>query len=156
MALQAAIGADVGWLSNDTEGVEWLSRRVLDRHKPAEDGTRDVWSVQDVMDRWGLEDRPEPHRHVYPDDSDNAEEVMPVTEWYDPLIDVKQAADRAGVGVREVQRWVSGGLIQPAARVRQSGAMFTYLRASEVDALAQSRSAERKRTFSPRGMGAKS
>nr|WP_278101144.1 helix-turn-helix domain-containing protein [Microbacterium proteolyticum] len=134
MAVEQVIGADVDWLANQDSGVEWLSELILDRHKPAPDGTRESWSVQDVMDRWGLEDKPEPHRYVFPDDEPDAEVALPVREWFDPLLDVKQAAKQAGVTVRAVQKWVKEGRLTPVARLRAGdGNVHTYFRASDIE-----------------------
>lgn len=130
IAVQAAVGTDVRGLSNDAQAVAWLGYAVLDRHPLAQDGTRDTWSMQDVMDRWGLEDRPEPHRFVFPDDDVTEVEVIPVREWFDPLVTVIDAARMRGVNERTARKWVTKGLVGPVARRREGRTTVTSAHAS--------------------------
>lgn len=118
-AVRATIGADVQGMANDLEAVEWLGYAVLDRHPVYEDGTREAWSVQDAMDRWGLEDKATPHRFVFPDDGDGEEPAVAVREWFDPLLTVLEAAKLRGVNERTARKWVTKGLVGPVAKAKE-------------------------------------
>ena len=121
--------------ANNLFDIGWLSHNVLDRHPPV-DGIRSAWSLQDAVDRWGVERR-EADTFIYPVE-DEEEEASPVTEWYDPLLTVQQAAKRVGVDQRTVQRWVKRGIIEPVTKVRgPRGSVLSYFRASTVDTTAE-------------------
>lgn len=133
-------------LSNNEAAMSQLGPLILDQHAPDEDGVREAWSVLDVLKRWGLERR-DTHRHVYPGRLPNAplgsyakydeeEQGTPVGEWYDPILSVNQVAERTQVGERDVRRWITKGLIEPVARIREGSAVRTYLRASDADRVA--------------------
>lgn len=138
-------GSDIAAVSNDAEAMGWLGPLVLDRHTPDHDGIREGWSVRDAVDRWGVE-RKDSHRHVFPGRLPNApegsyarfdeeEDPVSVPELHDPFLDVKQAAARAGVGVRAVQKWAKDGHITPVAKLRSpDGNVHTYFRTSDIDA----------------------
>lgn len=123
-AVRAAIGVDVQGMANDMEAVEWLGWAVLDRHPVHEDGTRDAWSVQDAMDRWGLEDKT-PHRFVFPDDGDGEEPAVAVREWFDPLLTVLEAAQLRGVNERTARKWVTKGLVGRVAKAKEGRQVVT-------------------------------
>lgn len=137
-------GADIADVSNDADAMGWLGPLVLDRHAPDHDGVREGWSVRDAVDRWGVERRDD-HRHVFPGRLPNApegsyarfddeEDPVSVPELHDPFLDVKQAAARAGVGVRAVQKWAKDGHITPVAKLRSpDGNVHTYFRTSDID-----------------------
>ncbi len=148
--------AGIEELENNTAAMTQLGPLLLDHHVPDEDGVREAWSVVDALKRWGLERR-DTHRHVFPGKLPNAplgsyakfdeeEQGEGVTDWYDPLIDVKQAAQRAGVGVRSVQLWVQKGHLKHTSRLRAGdGTWHTYFRTSHVDAVAEEQAGRRKR-----------
>lgn len=142
----AYFAAGLSELSNDLVAMEWLGPLVLDRHPADEEGVRERWSIQDAADRWGAE-RKSAHAFVYPDDEEPeaAPVSMPVREWYDPLLTVKQAAKRVGVTEQAVRLWVSKGLLVPATKARgPRGSVLSYFYASKVDAV--DTSLEEKRT----------
>lgn len=123
-------------LVNVVEHVEALGRGFLDRH-PLVDGIREVWSVQDAVDKWGVERRTD--AFVYPADDDTEEvELQPVLEWYDRLLTIQQAAKRAKVSQRQVQRWVEKEILPIVARHRgPRGSVLKYVYTSAVDAAAE-------------------
>jgi hypothetical protein len=114
--------------------VTYLSALLLNRH-PDTDGVRHAWSLQDCVDRWGVERR---DMFVYPtEDETDVVELAPVREWYDPLITVKQAAARAKVTQRTVQRWIRDGEFDTVTRVRAGATIVTYVSAHTVDTVAE-------------------
>lgn len=123
-------------LVNDAEHVRVLGIGFMDRN-PLVDGIRDFWSVQDAVDKWGVERRTD--TFVYPDDDDTEEvELQPVREWYDRLLTIQDAAKRAKVSQRQVQRWVEKEILPIAARHRgPRGSVLKYVYASAVDAAAE-------------------
>ena len=140
LALEAALPE----LVNVVEHVEALGRGFLDRH-PLVDGVREVWSVQDAVDKWGVERRTD--AFVYPDDDADEIELQPVREWYDPLLTVQQAATRAKVSQRQVQRWVQKETVAVVAQHRgPRGSVMKYVQASAVDAAAETMRANQQRT----------
>lgn len=120
-----------------------LAEAVLVRH-PEIEGEREAWSIADAMDRWGVERR---DRHVHPDvdaDPDREESATPVREWYDPLLTIKVAAERVGVSHRTIQRWVASEALSVVAKVRDArGSVLSYVRASQVDQVAETMDAQR-------------
>lgn len=149
--------AGIDTLANNVAAVTQLGPLVLDLHPPDEDGVRATWSILDALKRYGLERR-DTHRHVFPGNLPNAplgsyakfdeeEQPTPVTEYFERPISVKQAAELAGVGVREVQKWVTAGMFERRLRWREGGAWKTYLYPSDVEAVAKEQAAKRKRTF---------
>lgn len=131
--------------SNDRDVMTWLGEVVLDRH-PEVEGLRDGWSVADAMAKWGTERRTDVF--VYPDDEgDNEPEAAPVREWYDPLLTLQQAAKRAKVSQRQVQRWVRKEVVTVVAQHRgPRGSVMKYVHASAVDAAAEVMRANQQRT----------
>ncbi|MFD7871384.1 MULTISPECIES: hypothetical protein [unclassified Microbacterium] len=121
--------------SNDREVMTWMGEVVLDRH-PEVEGLRDGWSVADAMAKWGTERRTDVF--VYPDDETEDEPASaPVREWYDPLLTLQQAAVRAKVDQRQVQRWVQKEHLTVVAQHRgPRGTVMKYVHASSVDEVA--------------------
>lgn len=131
----AAWSKDLQRISNDLEAASWMGVHVLDRHK-ADDGLRELWSVQDAVDRWGVERR-EKDKYVFPDEPDREEEVTPVREFFDPTLTVKQAAERKGVTQQAVRKWVALGVLVPRMKVKgPRGSVMHLFYASEIDAAA--------------------
>lgn len=120
----------------DVEQTWRLSAAVLDAHSEDETGARH-WSLADAAARWGVERR---DRHVYPaarqaDDEDTFEEPAPVTEWYDPLLTIKQAALHVRKTQRSVQTWIAEGHLEVAASLRlpdKTVQRFVYTSAVEA------------------------
>ncbi len=120
-------------LVNDAENVRVLGVGFLDRH-PLVDGVREFWSVQDAVDKWGVERRADVF--VYPGDDDSEDvEQQPVREWFDRLLTIQQAAKRAKVSQRQVRRWVEKEILPIAAQHRgPRGTVMKYVYTSAVDA----------------------
>lgn len=126
--------ADLASYTNDLEVAAWLIEVVLVRH-PEADGARALWSVQDAVDKWGVERRTD--TFVYPADDVEEVELGPVREWYDPLLTLAQAATRAKVTQRQVRRWVEKEVLVVVAKHRgPRGSVLKYVHASAVDAVA--------------------
>lgn len=123
--------ADLAQHTNDRDTIEWLCEHVLDRHKPV-DGIRDAWSVQDVKDQWGVERQTDPTVYVFPDE-DEDEDGTPIHEWFDPLLTLRQAAERVKLTQRAVQKWVEKGALTATAKLRENGQTVSYFRASHID-----------------------
>lgn len=126
----ASWGQDLRPASNDLYTVEWLGDMVLHRH-PDVDGIRLGWSVQDAVDRWGVERR---DKNPLPVDEDLERDVVvtPVPEWPRPLMTRDEAVDFAG-SVRTLQRWVKDGTVTPV-RPEVAGVGLVFYRPSELDA----------------------
>jgi hypothetical protein len=131
-----AWNGDLQWISNNLAAVTWLSARVLDAHPPVE-GIRESWSVLDAVRRWGIERRAN-GAFVYPvDEEERAEIVEPVSEWFDPLITVKQAAERHKVTQQAVRKWIADGHLVPATKTRgPRGSVMWWVYTTAVDAVA--------------------
>lgn len=120
-----------------------LAEAVIVMHQPDDQGAR-RWSVADAVARWGVERR---DRHVFP--SADAEAIiagdpLPVREWYDPLITLKQAAAHVGVTERQVQKWVKADELPPRARSRDPrGYVTQWFHVSAVEKVAQDMAARR-------------
>jgi hypothetical protein len=134
--------------TNDRETVIYLIELILQRH-PARDGVRPAWSVQDTVDQWGVERRTE-NTFTYPEDNHDTLDPEPVREWYDPILTVRQAAARANVTQRTVQRWIAAETLPITAKVRTGdGSIITYVTASILDKV----SAEAETTRNNGGRG---
>lgn len=100
---------DLATVSNDLRTMTYLGEILLDRHKPV-DGVREAWSVQDAVDRWGVErvDR----GPVWEDDESLEEDAAPVAEWGNPIVGGDDAEAIAG-SAATLRRWVRQGLVAP-------------------------------------------
>ena len=116
LATWSAWGSDLRAISNDLAAVEWMGHMLLDRHRPV-DGVREAWSVQDAVDRWGVERRVRPPV-PFEEDEDGELEAVPIAEWGDPLISREDAAFRVGVTVRTIRRWERREMLAPVATTR--------------------------------------
>lgn len=143
IAVEAALegwlawNADLDWISNNRDAVLWMSAHVLDAH-PVVDGIRESWSVLDAVRQWGIERR-DNGAFVYPvDEEERAEIVEPVAEWFDPLITVKQAAERHKVTQQAVRKWIADGHLVPATKTRgPRGSVMWWVYTTAVDAVAK-------------------
>lgn len=135
-------GGDLAWISNNLDAVTWMSARVLEVHRPDEHGVREGWSVLDAVKRWGVERR-ENGAYVHPDvdePEERAEITEPVREWYDPMLTVKQAAERHKLTQRAVQKWVKDGHLEVLARSRgPRGSILSFVSSRAIDALVKSK-----------------
>lgn len=122
-------GQDLRPASNDRYTVEWLSEYVLDRHAPV-DGLRPAWSVQDAVDRWGVERR-DRNPSVFEDEVERDVIVTPVPEWPRPLMTRDEAVDFAG-SARTLQRWVRDELVVPV-RPEMAGVVLVFYRPDELE-----------------------
>ena len=109
---------DLTAISNRADILDWLLPLVLDRH-PEHDGVREAWSVQDAVDKWGVERRTD--GEMWDADPEVIElDATPVIEWDRPLIGRDEAAKLAGSS-RTLQRWSQKGLIAPAGEMYIAG-----------------------------------
>ncbi|WP_417556224.1 hypothetical protein [Microbacterium sp.] len=116
-------------LVNDAESVRVLGAGFLDRHDLV-DGIRDFWSVQDAVDKWGVERRTKGESAWSPDEF--SEEVLGgVPEWGDPLLNREEAEQFAGTA-RTLQRWRKKGLIEPTGSIYVAGVHTTLYRLSDL------------------------
>lgn len=99
------------------------------RHAP-EDGIRSAWSVQDAIDRWGVERR-DPNAKPYEAEADRAEIREPVTEWGDPIIGREHAEALAG-SPSTLRRWIKSEEITPVGTIWIAGIRTRLFRRSEV------------------------
>lgn len=142
-----AILAQLDVIANDAQWGPALHDELLDRHEEATLSGR-VWSLADARARWGAERRTaRTVAHVYPvSDDDGIVERQPVTEWYDPLLTIAQAAKRVERSQRTVEIWIEKDELAVAMRVRlPDGTVMKSVYASAVDAVAA-----RKRPGRPR------
>lgn len=121
---------DLTPLSNDLDAITWLGALLLDRHAPLEDGTRTAWSVQDAVDRWGVERKPKPGE-VFEDDDERAELTEPVPEWGDPIVG-RADAERIAGSPRTLSRWVKNGDVASVGRTWIAGDLTILYRTSEL------------------------
>lgn len=131
---------DLTAASNDLRSVEWLSEYVLDRH-PDVDGLRLGWSVQDAVDRWGVERR-DKNPVTVEDEPEREVIVTPVPEWPRPLMTRDEAVDFAG-SLRTLQRWVRDGDVTPV-RPEVAGVGLVFYRPSELEAARDAVAARRQ------------
>lgn len=136
---------------SDTAQADLLLSSVLDTNTPTPEGDRS-WSVVDALVKWGAERRDpgqrDADRHVFPVADVSVEpERVPIREWNDPLLDVRQAAARVDRSQRAVRRWIQQGRLPVEARVRQGdGTILQAVRASAVDRVAATMAVGRPRT----------
>lgn len=153
-----SIIAQLEVVTADAGRVMDFAEAVLVVH-PEIDGERHAWSIADAMYRWGAE-RPD-HQHVHPDvdaEPDREESASPVHEWYEPLLTIKDAATRAGISQRAVQRWISGERLEVVAKVRDPrGVVQSWVRASAVDqVMKETREARERGQIKPSGSDTRS
>lgn len=126
--------ADLPTLSNDLDLITWLSAMVLDRH-PDTDGIRAFWSVQDAVDRFGVERR-DRNPMVWEPDTDGEIATFNVHEFGDPLVSQRDAAALTGVRVQKIIRWEKRGLLNRAVTIPgPRGSRKAMYRLSEVRAV---------------------
>ena len=116
-------------LVNDAENVRILGVGFLDRH-PLEDGIRPFWSVQDAVDKWGVERRTK-GEPAWEADPDPVVVAIARPEWSDPLITKLQAEQLAG-SERTLRRWIGKGLIEHEGTVVIAGVMTRMFRRGDV------------------------
>lgn len=137
-------GQDMHRIQNDKDAVEYFGAHVLDRH-PEVDGLRDAWSVQDAVDRWGVE-RMEKNPRPYTDDP-NVEELasFPTREWRDPLLTKAEAIKLAG-SARTLRRWEKDRLVSREGRVVIAGIVTDWYRHSDLVAAREAMEAKMRRS----------
>lgn len=116
-------------LVNDGENVRALGVGFLDRHELV-DGVREFWSVQDAVDKWGVERRVKGEGAWVPS-VDGEIAAFSVTEWGDPLLNQDEAAQVAG-SLRTFRRWVRKGLIAPEGEIYTGRARTRIYRSSDL------------------------
>lgn len=118
-------------LVNDVEHVRVLGIGFLDRN-PLVDGIRPFWSVQDAVDKWGVERRVKGEEPWQPEpDSAEVAFARPIVEWGDPLLNRDDAAKVAG-SLRTLQRWERKDLISPEGEIHMGGVRTRLYRRSTV------------------------
>lgn len=117
-------------LVNDAEHVRVLGIGFLDRN-PLVDGVRPFWSVQDAVDKWGVERRTKGEQPWEPE-PDSAEVAFARPEWRDPLITKLQAAHIAG-SERTLRRWVKKNLLAHEGTVVIAGVRTRMYRRRDVE-----------------------
>lgn len=117
-------------LVNDVEHVRVLGIGFLDRN-PLVDGIREFWSVQDAVDKWGVERRVKENLWEPEPDSDEVAFARPIVEWGDPLLNRDDAAKVAG-SLRTLQRWERKDLISPEGEIHTGGVRTRLYRRSAV------------------------
>lgn len=121
-------------VSNDRERILLLSELVIERH-PVVDGERAAWSVQDAVDRWGVERR-DRSKTVWEPDVDGEIATFNVHEHGDPLVSLQDAAALVGETRFKVARWERKGLLARAATIPgPRGSRKAMYRLSEVRAV---------------------
>lgn len=126
---------DLRKLSNDLAMVEWLSAVVLDRH-PDADGLRSAWSVQDAVDRWGVERR-DRNQVAWVAETDGELASFSVAEWgADKLVSQRDAAVLVGVEPRQIRRWEKQKVLARAHTIPgPRGSRKAMYRLSDVQAV---------------------
>lgn len=146
-----AYDRDLEWIANHEHAATWMGTYLLDEH-PAEHGVREGWSVLDAMRQWGVERREKgsyvnPIADVEPDRDIVAGGVV---EWYDPILDSKDAASRAEISQRQLRNWVSDGILTPAAKLRSpDGTITKWFHASDIDKAAATMRERRNKGRTP-------
>lgn len=143
LVIDVMAGRDLAAVSNDHRTVSWLSAVVLDRHAPV-DGVRSGWSVQDAVDRWGVERVDRNPAPVPEDDGDVT--TYPIPEWGDPLLNREQAEELVG-SARTLRRWVQKDLVKPEGQIWTGGKLTQLFRWSD---LVETARVVRDRTSPPR------
>lgn len=127
---EAQLEACLPDLVNDAEHVRVLGVGFLDRH-PLVDGVRHFWSVQDAVDKWGVERRTKGEIRWEPE-PDSAEVAFARPEWQNPLVTKLQAAQIAG-SERTLRRWIEKDLIAHEGTVVIAGVVTRMFRRREVE-----------------------
>lgn len=128
------VPVDLRVVSNDRHQVLILAELLLDRHQPV-DGMRPAWSVQDAVDRWGVERR-DRSKTVWEPDVDGEIATFNVHEHGDPLVSLQDAAALVGETRFKVARWERKGLLARAATIPgPRGSRKAMYRLSEVRAV---------------------
>lgn len=122
---------DLSTVTNDLDTITWLCAAVLDRH-PEIDGIRPAWSLQDAVDKWGIERRERAQR-PYVDLDDPEEETMPIPEWQNPIVG-REDAERIAGSAATLRRWVKAGAVAPVGEVYIAGRRTRLFRVAELEA----------------------
>lgn len=126
--------ADLPAISNNLEQVTWAAEMVLERH-PDVGGLRHGWSVQDAVDRWGVERRDRSKR-VWEPDVDGEIASFDVHEHGDPLVSLQDAAALVGETRFTIARWERKELLKRAVTIPgPRGSRKAMYRLSEVRAV---------------------
>lgn len=105
-------------------GVGWMDRNML------VDGVRSFWSVQDTVDKWGVERRTKGEPAW--SDADDSEKVLGgIPEWGDQLLNRAESEKVAGTP-RTLQRWLKDDRISPTATIYIAGVKTVLFRRSDL------------------------
>lgn len=119
--------------SNDQDMVLALDELLLTRH-PVVDGVRTAWSVQDAVDRWGVETR-DRNRVVWEPETDGEIATFDVHEHGDRFVSQADAAALVGVKRFTIARWERKGLLSATRMPGPRGSRKAMYRLSEVRAV---------------------
>ncbi|WP_193596097.1 hypothetical protein [Microbacterium sp. YJN-G] len=117
-------------LVNDVEHVRVLGIGFLDRN-PLVDGVRGFWSVQDAVDKWGVERRTKGEKPWEPED-DRELATFPVQEWGEGSWITKLQAEKIAGSARTLRRWVARDLLSHEGTVVIAGVVTRMFRRSDV------------------------
>lgn len=120
-------------VSNDRERVLLMSEYVIERH-PAVDGERTAWSLQDAVDRWGVERR-DRSKLAWEPDVDGELATFDVHEHGERFVSQRDAAVLVGVKRFTIARWTKQGLLNPTRMPGPRGSRTAMYRLSEVRAV---------------------
>jgi hypothetical protein len=120
---------DLAEHTNDLDTVTYLSALILNRH-PEVDGLRHAWSLQDAVDRWGVE-RADRNPQPWEDDDERLEIVEPVAEWLNPIVGRDDAEGLAG-SASTLRRWIKDGDVTPVGEVYIAGVRTRLFRRAEL------------------------
>ena len=119
-------------VSNDRERVLQMSEYVIERH-PVIDGERAAWSLQDAIDRWGVERR-DRSKLAWEPDVDGELASFDVHEHGDRFVSQGDAAALVGVKRFTIARWAKKGLLSVTRMPGPRGSRRAMYRLSEVQA----------------------
>jgi hypothetical protein len=120
---------DLAEHTNDLDTVIYLSALILNRH-PETDGLRHAWSLQDAVDRWGVE-RVDHNPQPWEDDDERLEVIEPVSEWLNPIVGRDDAEGLAG-SASTLRRWIKDGDVTPVGEVYIAGVRTRLFRRAEL------------------------
>jgi hypothetical protein len=129
-------GRDLSRVQNDLHVIGPVSAWMLDRH-PEVDGLRSEWSVQDAVDRWGVERR-DRERVLWEPEVDGEIAAFDVHEHGDRFVSQQDAAALVGESRFTIARWTRKGLLSVTKMPGPRGSRVAMYRLSEVRAVWES------------------
>lgn len=114
---------------NDRDDVQQLIVGWMDRNALV-DGVRGFWSVQDAVDKWGVERRTK-GEPAWSDAEDSEKVLGGIPEWGDQLLNRAESEKVAGTP-RTLQRWLKDDRISPTATIYIAGVKTVLFRRSDL------------------------